>query len=93
MMERDEMSLLSAVNNFDVLKRMCDENYASFNMYSSDTNFISASEGEKGWGSVTIAVDTATILKMVQSGTMFCGLMIYDLGEFNRIKNKIEKGE
>jgi hypothetical protein len=79
------------MNNFDVLKKMSEENYESFKMFSGDTNLVNASIGTNGWGSITMAVDNATVMQMMNKEHIFIGMFVYNLDEFDRIKEKYEK--
>jgi hypothetical protein len=79
------------VNNFDVLKKMSEDNNPSFKMYPHDSNFMGAHMGKKGWGYVKIAVDNDTILKMAIHNKTIFNLLAYDSDSFKETKEKMEE--
>ena len=78
------------MNNFDVLKRMSMENKDIKGFAVSD-NLVSAEIGKDGWGKITIAVDNATVQRIITASNIGCAdvggvLLIYGAKEFNEIR-------
>lgn len=77
------------VDNFDVLKKMADENSQGIKAYTGG-NFMEAKTGKDGWGFVKMAVDNKTIAEMAAGKNLAVILMIYDRDEFSKVKAEME---
>lgn len=77
------------VNNFDVLKEMCNRNSQSFHLYTGD-NVQQVLTGSKGWGSVKIAISFEDACKIALNEKVAVCLLIWNTGEFNKIRAEME---
>ncbi len=80
------------VDNFDVLKKMCEQDQEGkyTKAYTGNTNFMDAQTGKDGWGFVKMAVDNKTIIEIAQNKNLLMMLLVYNLDEFRRVKNEIK---
>ena len=83
------------IPNFDILKKLSLEN-KNINLYSSQTNLVDVKvDGgvRDGWGTITFAVDTKNLQKMVNHEGVIFWLFSFDINEFFEAKKELEKEE
>lgn len=74
------------INNFDVLKTMCDRN---MNIRAFPASNITYVKTGKQFGSITMNVDNETATKIMNGTPIIFSLIIADVTEFDKVKKEL----
>ncbi len=80
-----------SINNFDVIKRMCEQDLDIKSFTGGNVTHIRT--GKDGWGRLEIAIDNATASSLMSEQRLNVMLLAFDVNEFKALKAEMEKGE
>lgn len=77
-------------NVFDVFKEMRKQNIQSLKAFGSN-NIKRINAGKKGWGDVSIAIDTATAIQLMSNEPPLVMLIVVGKDDFNKVDGDLSE--